>query len=482
MLSQFPIPHSPFPIPNSPFPIPHSPFPILRASLLVGIAITTQLVSQLTASASPYPFAPPAEVNITSRLEQEVSFYQKRIRQSPQDGLNQALLATAYLKLARTTGDSNWYLLAEQAAQQSLKNLPFNNIEALLAQAKVAEAKHDFDGAIEFAQKVLHTHPQHEDALSILVSTYLGKGQIAQAEVAAQQLVDRVPTLSAYTLRALVNVAQGRDEAAIEDFHHALALEEPEEVSHSVWTRTLLARFYASRGELNQGKQLYEEALRILPRSHFVLTQLAQLETRLGNYDRAEKLYSQVVVSPNAWDHVALEGMAQVEVLRGDQLAAEALWEKAEALFRQHENIGHHHHHHHEGMSAFAHHHHHHEDLNTFGHRRELAQLLLSRGREEDLPEVLTLMETDLQMRRDTETLDTYAWVLTRLNRWEDAQAILAEAIATGQRSAVIFYRAGLVEQHLSNSNQAETYFQQAKATDPTFNSGDQQLWGITVY
>ncbi|NER51311.1 MAG: hypothetical protein F6J92_32510 [Symploca sp. SIO1A3] len=469
MLSQFPIPNSPFPIPNSPFPIPHSPFPILRATLLIGIAITTQLVSQLTASASPYPFAPPAEVNITSRLEQEVSFYQKRIRQSPQDGLNQALLATAYLKLARTTGDSNWYLLAEQAAQQSLKNLPFNNIEALLAQAKVAEAKHDFDGAIELAQKVLHTHPQHEDALSILVSTYLGKGQIAQAEVAAQQLVDRVPTLSAYTLRALVNVAQGRDKAAIEDFHHALALEEPEEVSHSVWTRTLLARFYASRGELNQGKQLYEEALGILPRSHFVVTQLAQLETRLGNYDRAEKLYSQVVVSPNAWEHVALQGMAQVEVLRGDQLAAEALWEKAEALFRQHEGIGHHHHHHH-------------EDLSTFGHRRELAQLLLSRGREEDLPEVLTLMETDLQMRRDAETLDTYAWVLTRLNRWEDAQAILAEAIATGQRSAVIFYRAGLVEQHLNNSNQAETYFQQAKATDPMFNSGDQHLWGITVY
>ncbi|NER94733.1 MAG: tetratricopeptide repeat protein [Symploca sp. SIO1B1] len=479
MVSQFPIPNSQFSIPNSPFSIPNSPFSILRTSLLIGIAITTQLVSQLTASASPYPFAPSAEVNITSRLEEEVSFYQKRIRQSPQDGLNQALLATAYLKLARTTGDSNWYLLAEQAAQQSLKNLPFNNIEALLAQAKVAEAKHDFDGAIELAQKVLHTYPQHEDALSILVSTYLGKGQIAQAEVAAQQLVDRVPTLSAYTLRALVNVAQGRDEAAIEDFHHALALEEPEEVGHSVWTRTLLARFYASRGELNQGKQLYEEALGILPRSHFVLTQLAQLETRLGNYDKAEKLYSQVFVSPNAWDHVALQGMAQVEVLRGDQLAAEALWEKAEALFRQHEGIGHHHH---EGMSAFAHHHHHHEDLSTFGHRRELARLLLSRGREEDLPEVLTLMEADLQMRRDAETLDTYAWVLTRLNRWEDAQAILAEAIATGQRSAVIFYRAGLVEQHLSNSNQADTYFQQAKATDPTFNSGDQQLWGLTVY
>ncbi len=66
---------------------------------------------------------------ITRQLEQEVTFYQKRIRQSPQDGLNQALLATVYLKLARATGDSNWYLLAEQAAQQSFNNLPFNNTE-----------------------------------------------------------------------------------------------------------------------------------------------------------------------------------------------------------------------------------------------------------------------------------------------------------------------------------------------------------------
>ncbi len=255
--------------------------------------------------------------------------------------------------------------------------------------------------------------------------------------------------MGAYTLRALVNIAQGQDEAAIEDFQQALALEEPEEVGSSVWTRTLLARFYASRGELNEAKQLYQEALRILPRSPLGLTQLAQLETRLGNYRKAEKLYSQVFVSrdyPNVWDHVALEGMAEVEVLRGNRVEAEALWEKAEVLFRQH------------------------QDLSTFGHRRELARLLLSRGREKDLPEALTLIEADLQMRRDVETLDTYAWVLTRLNRWQDAQAVLKKAIATGQRSAVIFYRAGLVEQHLGNSNQAETYFQQSKATDPMFD------------
>ncbi len=170
---------------------------ILGGCLLVGLAITTQLVPKLIASSSPYryPFASPTDVNITRQLEQEVTFYQRRIRQSPQDGLNQALLATVYLKLARATGDSNWYLLAEQAAQQSFNNLPFNNTGALLAQAKVAEARHDFDGAIELVQKVLSTHPQHEDALSILVSAHLGKGQISQAEVAAQQLVEQVPDI-----------------------------------------------------------------------------------------------------------------------------------------------------------------------------------------------------------------------------------------------------------------------------------------------
>lgn len=121
-----------------------------------------------------------------------------------------------------------------------------------------------------------------------------------------------------------------------------------------------------------------------------------------------------------------------------------------------------------------------HQDLSTFGHRRELARLLLARGRAEDLPEALSLMEADLQVRRDVETLDTYAWALGRAGRWEEAQVVLQEALSSGVQHARILYRAGQGAAQLGDVKQSEMYLNQAREIDPTFDQKAQKLWGLT--
>lgn len=438
-----------------------------RRQLLWGVGLlliaTTlhQLKPLLSSTPYDYPFATSDSIDITGQLEQELAFHKNRIRHTPDDGLSQANLASTYLRLARATGDASWYLLAEQAAQQSLEKLPFNNEGANIVQAKVAEARHDFDQAIALANQVLGQSPYSEAAQSILVTAYLGKGELVEAQRVADALVQQVPTLGSLTLRGLVHVAQGEDAAAVQDFVAALKAEEPQEAGSSAWTRTLMGRFYASRGNFQTARQLYQEALDILPRYPLALVHMAELETRQGHYRSAKKLDSQVFISqdyPNVWDHVALQGMAQVAMLRGDQSEAQMLWQQAEDQFRQH------------------------EDLDTFGHRRALAQLLLARGDDSDLPEALALIEADLKVRQDTETLDTYAWVLTRLGRWQEAQQILQKALGKGARDAVIFYRAGLVAEQLGNESAAEQYFQSAQTTDPLFSERDQQIWGLVSH
>ncbi|MBE9067608.1 hypothetical protein IQ260_13170 [Leptolyngbya cf. ectocarpi LEGE 11479] len=433
--------------------------PIIWGLGLLVLAITLQQVKpQLTHTPYDYPFSPPNNTDITGQLEQEIAFHKNRIRQTPEDGLSQAGLASTYLKLARATGDANWYLLAEQAAEQSLQKLPFNNQGAQLVQAKVAEARHDFDQAILLANQVLETQPYAEAAQSILVTAYLGKGDVKEAGAIANTLVQRIPTLGSLTLRALVHAAQGEDTAAIQDFAAALNAEEPQEAGSSAWTRTLMGRFYASRGDSQTARQLYRDALEILPRYPLALVHMAHLDTRQGNYRAAKKRYSQVFTSqdyPNVWDHVALQGMAQIADLQGNSTEAQKLWQQAEAQFRQH------------------------QDLETFGHRRALAQLLLARGDSADLPEALALMEADLTVRQDAETLDTHAWTLMRLGRWQEAKASLQTAMEQGTRNAVIFYRAGLIEQQLGNESAASRYFEAAQTVDPTFGQRDRQMWGL---
>lgn len=407
-----------------------------------------------------YRFEKSSSGSVTNNLGKEINFYQERINQNPNDGLDRASLAKTYLKMARATGDANWYLLAEQTAKRSLLHLPFDNHGAILALARVAEARHDFAQAIDLAQQVLQNQPGNEDALSLLVTANLATGKVDQAKQAANTLVNQIPTIGALTLRALVNQAQGKDEAALQDFQQALAAEEPGEAGSSAWVRTMLGRFYIQQGNHKLAGQLYREALRILPRYPLALVNLAELETRLGHYKAAERYYSQVFVSPaypNVFDHVALQGLARVKELQGDVSGAKEQRDKAETLLRQH------------------------LDVNSFGHRRELARLLLESGQSQDVAEALSLMQAEVRVRRDPETLDTLAWALSGSERWREAQQVMREALRWGIRDAGMFYRAGMIEQKLGNQSQAVAYFQLAQETDPTFNEQPKRILELFI-
>lgn len=409
-----------------------------------------------TRSDRPYQYnlIRPSSGTITLELGKEISFYQQRIRQNPSGGLDRALLATAYLKMARASGDVSWYLLAEQAAQESLTKLPFNNEGAVLALAKVAEARHDFAQAINLAQKA-----PSDNALGILVTANLGMGKVDKASQAAETLVRRVPTLGSLTLHALVKAAQGKDNEARQNLQQAIAIEEPGETGSSVWARVLLGRLYYKQGQLEESRKLYQEALSIIPQYPPALLNLAQLEIRLGNYNAAEKLYSQffqlVNKSPTVYDHVVLRGMARVQDLQGNFLEAKKWRSQAEARLR--------------------------EDLVGFGHRKELAQLLLESDRPESIAEALTLMQAEKSDRQDAETLATLALALSRSERWQEARQVMNQARRWGIRDAGIYYQASTIERVLGNTSGANKFFQLAQQIDPQFNKQAQQAVGLGV-
>lgn len=441
---------------------------ILLFAATPGWRLLSDLITQKSSklqTAYRYKFSPslPGTTNPASRVQREITFYQERIRTDPQGGLNLASLARAYLKMARATGETSWYLLAEQAAERSLANLPFNNNGAVLTLARVAEARHDFPSAIRLAGEVMRTQPSNEDAIAIMVTSNLAMGKLAAASKEADALVTKIPTLGSLTLRGMVKVAQGQDRVAIQDFQAALATEEAGETGSSAWTRTLLGQFYSKRGQLALAGELYHEALRILPRYPLALVQLAELETRLGQYKAAEGHYDQVIAysreSSTIYDHIVLRGKARLKDLQGDESGANALRNQAEALLRQQTAAGH--------------------GSGSFGHRRELARLLLERGQPKNATEALSLMQAEVGIRRDAQTLDTLAWALSSSGRFSEAQQVMHEALSSGIHDAGMFWRSGEIEQALGNKSAASTYFQKAQQTDPTFDKQAQQALGL---
>ncbi len=427
---------------------------ILLLSLLSGTALLTvtpfgkQLIAG-TPSLYAYPFSLSLKGDNQQTVESAIASFQGRVQQHPADGLDRAALAGAYLKMARVTGAANWYLLAEQEARQSLANLPFNNDGAVMVLAEIAQAKHEFAEAVRLAEQI-----SGAKSLTVVVTSKLAMGQLAEAETAANAMVNFVPSLGSLSFRGLTRMARGDHEGALRDFQQAIAAEDPSEQRGSAQVRTFLGRLYAEQGKTEQAEQLYREALEIVPGYPLALLHLAQLETRLGHYRAAKHDYSQLSASV-VQQGVALQGIARINSLQGR--ATEAKWQEAETVLRQQ------------------------IDQNALGHRRDLAHLLLERGRDRDVSEVIALMQTETQNRRDAETLDILAWALSRADRWQEAQIAIHEALEGGVQNAGIFYRAAEIETALNNPAQAEKYIRSAQTLDPTFDQQIRQRLGLVI-
>ena len=427
------------------------------STLLLAVAVVMILTAGSTVRPTEsyrYRFERAPRGAVREALEREISFYQGRLARDPSGGLDLAALAGAYFRMARATGDLTWLLLAEQTAQRSLASLPFQNSGALLVLAKVAEARHEFGEAIRLARRA-----GGSDGLAIVVTSTLATGQVDEASKVVELLASTHPGLGSYTLRALVQMARGRDHAAVEDLSRAIASEEPGEVASSAWARTLLGRLHYRRGRLTEARSLYLETLRILPQYQLALLNLAELEMRLQEYRKAEDHLTQVVnitrSSPNVYDHAVLRGLARVKALQGDHRAAARFWDEAEARLRQDVTSG------------------------QFGHRRELARLLLERGRRENVDEALRLILMEVRVRRDAETLYVLAWSLSEEGRSLEARDAMREALRWGVRDAKLFYRAAQIEEALGRRAQALTYLASAMETDPTFDEHARRIQGF---
>jgi tetratricopeptide (TPR) repeat protein len=394
-----------------------------------------------------YRFERPPKGTITTLLRAEIAFYEGRIARNPEAALDRSGLANAYLKEARTTGDLRWYLLAGQTARASLARLNVNNDGALLALARVAEARHDFPESMRLAGAA----GPSEEALPIIVTSSLARGDVPTAGRAVTKLLATDPSLRAYALRALVEIAQGLDTEAEADYKRALAMEEPEEVASSAWVRSLYGRFLYQHGRFDEAHALFTDALGILPQYPLALTDLAVLELRQGRYEAAIDHLTRIVTvtrdAPNVYDHVVLRGVAQARDLQGRHAEAARFWADAEVRLRQDATSG------------------------AYGHRRELARLLLTRGRDADVPEALRLMRQELAVRADPDTLDTMAWALSRAGRWDEAQRTMRRALRWGVRDARYFYRGASIAARLRDTEGTRAYMRLMRAIDPTFDA-----------
>jgi tetratricopeptide (TPR) repeat protein len=384
----------------------------------------------------------------TKAYAREIAFLQERVNRNPNDGLDLAGLAGAYIAKARVSGQNAWYVLAEQAAERSLAALPLEigNAGAQLALAEVAQAQHDFTRALELIEAVTRTQPRNASALALRSSIQLAQGNLEAAQHDVEPLVKALPNQSNLNLRAVIFETQGKLEAAKKDFTHALEIEEADDAFGSARTRTLFARFSARHGQPELAQGLLEEALRIAPGYPLALMQLADLKYRQDQYEPARATYNELLSaskgSPSTFDHAAILGLARIAQATNSS-DINQLWNDAVNVLRKEVTGG------------------------AFGHRRELARVLLERGNPLDVNEALKQAKLELNVRHDWETLNVLAWAQQRAGFLQEARTTIQKALAVGVLDAELEYRAGQIEQSLGNPEQAKKHFTATEKINP---------------
>lgn len=333
-----------------------------------------------------------------SPLEQQIEDTQRALARTPQRYDIQAQLAELYVQQARLTGESAWYLLAEQNARKSLQRAKEINGAAYLALARSALARHHFDSAEVYLKRAERDVGFLSDVLSLRFDLHLARGDLE----AAAQLLQRFEA----ALNKPLYWRNGPRLASIGET-------EREMIRGHVFARQgLLAQ---QQSQLQQAQNLYQRAEQALERAdlhsrvwlkHLRLT----LALRQGDSERAQTLLREI----RQWAPNYLPArLSELELLAQNQhwpallSASQELLETHElsivwlyaARARQamnqsaDEEIA-------QGLAPFET-----AQSTDTGHRRDQVRLLLLRQAPGDLEWANQVIQEELQIRQDRETL-----------------------------------------------------------------------------
>ncbi len=250
----------------------------------LGIFFTLTLVAILGSVF--FPRQKIATPSVVSELDQEITFYEKRIDDPSPSFQDLTILAQFLVLKAKESGNEDFYVRAELLALRSLKEMPFYNTSATYVLADIAQAHHEFKKATELAKSILKEKPNSAEAYSVLTTSFLAMGELREALSASDKLIILTPSATSSALKAIILSQMGKFSEADKNFKQALA-EIEDDKKEAVWTQTVYARYLTERREFPNAEIFLKKSLHLLPSDAFSLHQLGDLWENQNRFPEA---------------------------------------------------------------------------------------------------------------------------------------------------------------------------------------------------
>ncbi|MBX9398612.1 tetratricopeptide repeat protein [Streptomyces sp. TRM72054] len=379
----------------------------------------------------------PAALLGSGDLDASVTGLQAHLRAQPRDFGAWATLGLAYVEQARVDGDPSRYPQADKALDRSLDLRPRND-QALAGRAALAAARHDFTGALKFADQALQQNPYNERALCSRIDALLELGRYDEAAKAADTADSRRPGIPVFTRYAYVRELRGDVRTARRVLEQALdAAATP---ADTAYVATALGQLAWNQGDHETALRHYARALATDDGYLPALEGRARAQAASG--DRAEAVRGMEAVVARAPLPGALVALGELYEEDGDPMRAReqyALVDAWTALARA------------GGVNV---------DLDT----------ALAAADHGDAKLALRAARAEWDRRKTVHTADALAWALHVNGRDEEALPYARRATATGYRNAAFLYHRGMIELAAGRTQEARASLTAALRLNPGFS------------
>jgi pentatricopeptide repeat protein len=345
--------------------------------------------------------------------------------------------ATDDLGRARDTADERWYDRADAILNGLLAKDP-GNAEALSVKAWALSGRHRFTEALALARKASALRPFDTTNYGIMVDCLVELGRYDEAVAAAQKMVDLKPTVGAFTRIAYLRWWYGDPQGYDEMMQKAVDAGKPG-ATDNAWCLVQAGNGFLNEGHVAEAEQYYRQALAASPGYMHALAAMGRVRAVRGDFRGSASWYEQAVAKEPSLGN--LEGLGDAYRDVGNKAAAE----KTYSRFLHTAN----------------------QQLARPETALQLGSFLIEHDR--DTAKGLSLVMSDANRSQDIPAWDAAAWALYRNGRDKEAGAAMAKALRLGTKDARLFYRAGVIQGALGDTDKARTYLDEALSTNPYF-------------
>lgn len=410
----------------------------LGAVLLIGTLIVGPQIAAGPPNLDPVSATSIAATPVQGDLTASIAELQQQLQERPDDDVKWAQLGASYVEQARVSADPSYYPKADGALEKSLDLRPQGNDDALAASGALANARHEFDDAADFARQAQEINPANPTSWGVLADALIQLGDYDAATEAAQKMVDLRPGLASYSRASYDLELHGEQERAVAAME--LALDGSYSPADTAFSTYYLGQLAFNTGDLDEATTQFERGLAAVPDDPILLLGRARVYAARGEVESAVMTFERVVAARPLPDYLIEYGFYLESLGRtADADEQFATVDAVQTLFKAN------------GVR---------DDLTS-------AHVAADRG---DPAEAVEFARAEWEQRENVDAADALAWALHKAGEDDEALEYAVTATALDGANASFLYHRGMIEQALGDDDAARTSLAASLGTNPYFS------------